>query len=395
MKTPSLSERFVEITGWLYRKRILQIGTITLGIIFFSSTCIYYFEHLRTGSNIRSVWDGIWWAVVTMGTVGYGDKYPITPGGKIVGVLLIFSGVGLMSLLTATIASVFVEKKMKEEKGLETVRERDHIIICGWNQYTEDVILGITTYGSMGDTSIVLINELSIDEINSLKLKYSRYNLRFLRGSYIHEDVLLRADITRAQFALIMADISGNHPKDRIDEITTLAALTIKSIAPKIRIVAELLDRENKPHLQRASVDEIIIRGEHVGSLLASAINSPGLPQILSGILSLGDTNKLWRLEIPRHFVGRTFKELSAHYRVKHAILLGLLREKKAMKLEDLLSDNTSVIDVFIKEKIKESKRDLSYKKDEMRVTINPEDEYIISGEDFAVVLSRMIPRKM
>ena len=373
----------------------MQIATITVGIIFLSSMGIYYFEHVRTDANIHSIWDGIWWAVVTMGTVGYGDKYPLTPGGKVVGLLLIFSGVGLMSLLTATIASVFVEKKIKEEKGLETVREKDHIIICGWNQYTEDVILGITTYGSMGDTAIVLINELSVDEIDSLKLKYSRYNLRFLRGNYVHEDVLLRANITRARFALIMADISGNHHRDRIDEITTLAALTIKSIAPKIRIVAELLDSGNKPHLQRASVDEIIVRGEHVGSLLASAINSPGLPKILSGILSLGDTNKLWRIEIPHHFVGRTFKELSAYYRDKHAILLGLLSEKKAMKLEDLLSDNTSVIDTFIKEKIRESKRDLSYKKDEMRVMINPEGEYVIGGEDFAVVLSRTIPRKM
>ncbi|MDI6776475.1 MAG: ion channel [Syntrophales bacterium] len=395
MKIGPLSGRFVKIAGWLSRKRLLQIATITVGVIFLSSMGIYYFEQARGEANIRSIWDGIWWAVVTMGTVGYGDKYPITLGGKIVGLLLIFSGVGLMSLLTATIASMFVEKKIREEKGLESVRERDHIIICGWNQYTEDVLLGLTTYGSMGDTSIVLINELSVDEIDSLRLKYSKYNLRFLRGNYVHEDVLLRANITRARFALIMADTSGSHAKDRIDERTTLAALTIKSIAPVVRIVAELLDSENRPHLQRASVDEIIVRGEHVGSFLASAINSPGLPKILSGILSLGDTNKLWRIEIPRHFVGRTFKELSAYYRGKHAILLGLLREKRAMKLEDLLSDDTSVIDTFIKERIRESKKDLSYKKDEMRVMINPEDEYIVGGEDFAVALSRTIPHKM
>jgi voltage-gated potassium channel len=178
----------------------------------------------------------------------------------------------------------------------------------------------------MKDTPIILINELPVDDVDSLKLKYDKYNLKFLRGNYVHEDVLSRANITKAAFALIMADTSGSHPHERIDERTTLAALTIKSIAPNVKTVAELLDSENKQHLKRANVDEIVIRGEHVGSLLASAINSPGLPKIFSSMLSTGGTNKLLRAEIPRSFVGSTFKELSSFYREEqHAILIGVL----------------------------------------------------------------------
>ena len=266
----------------LYRERFVQIATVILSVIFISATSVYYFELAREDSNIRSLWDGVWWAVVTMGTVGYGDIYPITAGGRAVGLILIFAGVGLMSLFTATIASIFVERKIKEGKGLETVKENNHIVICGWNQHTEEVLQVLTTYGSMEDTPIILINELSVDDVDSLKLKYDRYNLKFLRGNYVHEDVLSRANITKAAFALIMADTSGSHPLERIDERTTLAALTIKSIAPNVKTIAELLDGENKQHLKRANVDEIVVRGEHVGSLLASAINSPGLPKIFS-----------------------------------------------------------------------------------------------------------------
>ena len=379
----------------LYRERFVQIAIVILSVIFFSSLGVYYFERARVDSNIRSLWDGVWWAIVTMGTVGYGDKYPITTGGRIVGLILIFAGVGLMSLFTATIASIFVEKKLKEGRGLETVKEKDHIVICGWNQHTEEVLQVLTTYGTIDDTPIILINELTVDDIDSFKLKYSKYNLKFLRGNYVHEDVLLRANIAKAKFALIMADTSGSHPLDRIDERTTLAALTIKSIAPKVKTIAELLDGENRQHLKRANVDEIIVRGEHVGSLLASAINSPGLPKIFSSILSLTDTNKLWRVEIPRSFIGRTFKELSTFYREKqHAILLGLLMEKKAMKLEDLLSDDTSIIDTFIKEKIKEAKKDLLYKREEIQFILNPDDGYIINEGEFAVILSKVMPAK-
>jgi len=379
----------------LYRERFVQIAIVILSVIFFSSLGVYYFERARVDSNIRSLWDGVWWAIVTMGTVGYGDKYPITTGGRIVGLILIFAGVGLMSLFTATIASIFVEKKLKEGRGLETVKEKDHIVICGWNQHTEEVLQVLTTYGTIDDTPIILINELTVDDIDSFKLKYNKYNLKFLRGNYVHEDVLLRANIAKAKFALIMADTSGSHPLDRIDERTTLAALTIKSIAPKVKTIAELLDGENRQHLKRANVDEIIVRGEHVGSLLASAINSPGLPKIFSSILSLTDTNKLWRVEIPRSFIGRTFKELSTFYREKqHAILLGLLMEKKAMKLEDLLSDDTSIIDTFIKEKIKEAKKDLLYKREEIQFILNPDDGYIINEGEFAVILSKVMPAK-
>lgn len=379
----------------LYRARFVQIAIVILSVIFFSSLGVYYFERARVDSNIGSLWDGVWWAVVTMGTVGYGDKYPITTGGRIVGLILIFAGVGLMSLFTATIASIFVEKKLKEGRGLETVKEKDHIVICGWNQHTEEVLQVLTTYGTIDDTPIILINELTVDDIDSFKLKYNKYNLKFLRGNYVHEDVLLRANITKAKFALIMADTSGSHPLDRIDERTTLAALTIKSIAPKVKTIAELLDGENRQHLKRANVDEIIVRGEHVGSLLASAINSPGLPKIFSSILSLTDTNKLWRVEIPRSYIGRTFKELSTFYREKqHAILLGLLMEKKAMKLEDLLSDDTSIIDTFIKEKIKEAKKDLLYKREETQFILNPDDGYIINEGEFAVILSKVMPAK-
>jgi voltage-gated potassium channel len=379
----------------LYRERFVQIAIVILSVIFFSSLGVYYFERARVDSNIRSLWDGVWWAIVTMGTVGYGDKYPITTGGRIVGLILIFAGVGLMSLFTATIASIFVEKKLKEGRGLETVKEKDHIVICGWNQHTEEVLQVLTTYGTIDDTPIILINELTVDDIDSFKLKYNKYNLKFLRGNYVHEDVLLRANIAKAKFALIMADTSGSHPLDRIDERTTLAALTIKSIAPKVKTIAELLDGENRQHLKRANVDEIIVRGEHVGSLLASAINSPGLPKIFSSILSLTDTNKLWRVEIPRSFIGRTFKELSTFYREKqHAILLGLLMEKKAIKLEDLLSDDTSIIDTFIKEKIKEAKKDLLYKREETQFILNPDDGYIINEGEFAVILSKVMPAK-
>jgi len=388
MSSYSDMKRFLRI---LRKERFFLVASITIVVIAVCSVGVYIFEHNTHDASIRSMWDGIWWAIVTICTVGYGDKFPLSTAGKIVGLGLMISGIGLLSLVTATVASVFVEQKIKEGKGLETIKTKNHIVICGWNLHTEDVLSWLAAYTGKETPPVALVNELPIEEIDALKLKYKKYDLSFIRGNHASEDTLLRANIRRAKFVVLMADISGVHTKERSDERTVLSALTIKALAPKIKIVAELTDPDNKPYLRRAHVDEIIIMEEYVGPLLASAIIHPGLPGVFSGILSRDDTNKLQRADIPFQFVGKTFKELSDFFRAKNnAILLGLLKEKKSMRLEDMLSDDTSVIDTFIKEKLKESKKDFLYEQEQIRAVINPGDSDVIGENDFAVILTKV-----
>jgi voltage-gated potassium channel len=67
-------------------------------------------------SEFDSLWDSTWWAVVTVTTVGYGDYYPTTVQGRLVGIVLMFVGIGFLSLLTASIASRFVKEERTEER---------------------------------------------------------------------------------------------------------------------------------------------------------------------------------------------------------------------------------------------------------------------------------------
>ncbi len=76
------------------------------------------------------------------------------------------SGVGLVSMMTATVASVLVEHKLREGKGLEGVKQKGHILVCGWNDHTENVITGVLK--AEPDAAIILINELKCDKVDSL-----------------------------------------------------------------------------------------------------------------------------------------------------------------------------------------------------------------------------------
>lgn len=69
-----------------------------------------------------SMWDGIWWAVVTVTTVGYGDLYPSDVEGRIIGIVLMLVGIGFLSVLTATVASRFVKTDTGSDEVLETLR---------------------------------------------------------------------------------------------------------------------------------------------------------------------------------------------------------------------------------------------------------------------------------
>ena len=77
---------------------------------------IYYVEGDAPDANIQSASDAIWWGLVTITTVGYGDRFPVTDPGRIVGAFLLLAGIGLFSVLTGFIANVFLAPPQKPRR---------------------------------------------------------------------------------------------------------------------------------------------------------------------------------------------------------------------------------------------------------------------------------------
>jgi voltage-gated potassium channel len=376
----------------LKRERFFFILGITLVILLGGAISLYLLEH-EVNKTVDNLGDAIYWAIISMTTTGYGDITPSTAGGRIIAAVVVVSGLVLLSIVTATVASVFVERKIREGKGLETVKFKDHILLCGWNSNAEEVVEVLIRSMPAEKLHLVLINELSEEEVESLKYKFQERGFRFLRGDFTREDVLARANITQVRSAILLADTSGQHSLEKADERTILGTLAIKSMAPEVKTCSELLNPENKQHLRRANADEIVVRGEHIGNLLAGAATSPGLPRVISSLLSAEEENNLWKVEIPSRFLRKTAGELAAYFKKeRQALLIALINERKGLALENILTDDYSAIDQFIKRKFEEADKDIFGKRERILITLNPADDLLLTEDDSAVVIARQRP---
>lgn len=91
------------------------VGIITILVVIFSSISVLLVESAPT-SNIKTAEDAIWWSLETVTTIGYGDRYPVTTEGRMIGVVLMFVGVGLFGTFTAYVASWFTAGNQPQEK---------------------------------------------------------------------------------------------------------------------------------------------------------------------------------------------------------------------------------------------------------------------------------------
>ena len=100
----------------IVREELVIFLNVALILIFLSAVGIYYFEHESQPEHFASVFHSLWWAVVTLTTVGYGDMFPITTGGRVFTFFVLFIGLGIVAVPTGLFASALA-KAREEEKG--------------------------------------------------------------------------------------------------------------------------------------------------------------------------------------------------------------------------------------------------------------------------------------
>lgn len=377
---------------WLARREnVPRLAAAGVSVTVILAAVCFAFEHGPNRHQFQSIGDALWWACVTVMTVGYGDKYPITWPGRFLAVCLMVFGFLAMTFFTGAIASVLVERKMREDEGLGQIGASGHFVVCGWNQHAERIIQELLHRRGKGAVTLVLVNDLEKQEISEIAFAHPDAAVRFVKGDFTHETTLKRANVAGARAVILLADSSKGGLGQAADQRTIIAALAVKSVAPDVATCAELLDPENREHLERAKVDSIIISGEHSGFLLANATLAPAIPAAVGELLTGSSGHALTQVPIPDEFVGRRVRDLLAHFRERQALLVGLVRQRKGITLDDILASDLSPIDQFIRQQFEESEKDYfgDKKKQGVALSINPPDDYVLRDDEDALVIGR------
>jgi voltage-gated potassium channel len=102
---------FLSRVGRTLSARInIYVGLILPLLIYVCALGVYDAEHKAPGANITNFGDAIWWAFVTIGTIGYGDYYPVTVEGRVIAVLLMIAGLAFVSVITVSVATMFLNR---------------------------------------------------------------------------------------------------------------------------------------------------------------------------------------------------------------------------------------------------------------------------------------------
>jgi voltage-gated potassium channel len=293
--------------------------------------------------------NALWWSIVTLTTVGYGDIAPTTFAGRIIGVVVMIFGIGMLGMFTATIASIFVEKKLKENRGMKSFKFENHIILCEWNHRTAEILKELRSDKRMEEQPVVLIANVEMKPVDD-------EDLYFIKGD-VNEENLNRANLKKAKTVVILGDETLD--TNARDAQVVLATLTVESMNPAVYTIVELVNESNVRHCKRANADEIIVGNEFSSRLISRSALDHGISLVLSELLSSAYGNELYKIPFPAGLAGKKFIDIFTEMKNRYnSIILAVQRG----------SDNT--------------------------VISNPPADYPVAQEDFLIIISSDSPRE-
>jgi len=310
--------------------KILNALSITLILNFLFGLGFYLIESPHQEG--LTLLDSIWWAMVTMTTVGYGDYFPVTTAGRfLIAYPCFIIGIGFIGFLFGVIVDSVLDQITQKKKGYAKMNLTNHSIICQCPS-EEKILKVVKELRASGETQYrhIVVIDNSLDE---QPLSFKENDIRFIKGNPSSEKILSRAALPRAQSILVLARDTSNSKSDAETFAigTVIKMLTSKnpSTSPDPKLVLELVDRNNLNLLQKVNSDGIVPTSGISEQLLVQELCNPGIAAIFDQLVSYHSGFELYLL--PTSSTGKSLNELkiaSIQHKAELQVL-GLLRKNE------------------------------------------------------------------
>jgi voltage-gated potassium channel len=373
------------VRSWI-RSPFIQLSLAIGLLLTVSSACFYFVEIAPAGE--KGLFRALWWTVVTITTVGYGDIVPTTVTGRILGISVMLCGIGLVSTLTGNLASTIIDRQKKRHLGLVKVKTSRHIVIANWSPHAGHLIRSLLSMAGSRQPDIVLINSLGQDEKEEIRNELPPGDwLHFVYGSPSVETVLDKAGITKARILFVLAD--DGIPAEEADQQNIFTILAARSMAPKLPIISELNRSSNRDHMLRAGADETIVRGEISTGIMALMDQHRSALTFLRQITGYGTAPPLAYRALSSAEKDLTWTGfIRDEMETKGHLPLALCRESHTFSLTDILGTSDTALDDFIQELFTAAGRDpKALGSRGPLVRVNPPADELLGGYDSVLYL--------
>lgn len=293
---------------------ILKLLLLVLVAIPFFGYLIYLMEP----ETFPTLVDGIWWALVTGATVGYGDYVPGTLIGRLLAALLILSGGGLIAFYVASLSTTVIKREKKSQEGKLAFHGDNHYIFVGFNERTRQLVDLIIRHYS--NKKIVIIDRT----LNNLS--YTKLPVHYIKGNATEDDILQMAHIKAASCVFIAAD---NQKSDyESDTHTILTTIAVRGNNPDIPVVSEILSKKQIDNAARAGATTIIRSNDFMSSLFFHELDPEVQSTPFEDIYHLLTQQKFIHQPVPSSLIGKTYAEAVTPFLEKSFLIIGILREK-------------------------------------------------------------------
>ena len=308
---------------------LVTLLTLTAFFVFIAGIMLYVFEGDGDNPNITNLFDAFYWALVTISTVGYGDISPVTPEGRVVSMLIIMTGVGLIAFMTSIIVSSFSERliELREDRVMQEVgKKRNIIVICGFGIMGKKVAHGLLNEGS----ELIILER---DEEAAQSAHNSGY--RSICADATKSAVFERIGIAE-RISHVLCLTSD-------DEQNAFIAINIKSLNPDVKVTARCTDKEIADKLHYAGIDDVVIPEEITAMMGVVHAGEPVAFEALRSIVSYKSENHIDEVQVKAGGLLENKQIVDLKTKAFRLIILGIVRSIEEGEKQFLFNPDDSI----------------------------------------------------
>lgn len=296
-----------------------------------------HFESQVEGASITTLAESFWYMAVTLTTVGYGDMYPLSTMGKVIGYFYVFASLGILGFLFSTISNKIYTMLEEKKLGFKGTKFENHIVFIGWNDFSRMV----------ADEIVHTEKKLAVltkdkDSVDLIYDEYGKKDVFVLFSDYHSSEALVKLNAPKA--AVIFIAIQD-------DAEALMMIVNIRNKCPNPNIVVSLENSKLKDTFRAAGVTHLIPRNEIASKLVASYIFEPDVADLNADLISSSRTNEdfdIQEYEVLKSnpYVGKKGGDAFHEMKDRHeAVLMGVSKLENSNPTHKISPDNSISIE--------------------------------------------------